>query len=467
MAIKPATSRESRFLLICAIVAWLVVVLPRLELRQCYDWDAAQYAWGTERYSVAEHRPHPPGYWLYVQLLKVAGALMMDTMAGMTHLSVAMTLGAGWIIARWRGIPAAVAFGFSPIVLFLAPSQTTYIAEALTGALVGWLAWRVMEGETHLLPWLYGAGGLAAGLRPNTLTYCLPLFVLAAFHARRAGWRVWWKSTVSGVAAVLVWLAPQVLNAGGWQAYRHIVKGQAESSFAGSSVLYGASWAVQLDCTIIAVAWFAFGAAPAALVQVWSMLRPSRWPALREWVFYAVWFAAAAFMVFVLHAAKAGYVAFMIPAAIVFFSRGLTMRRACAIAAISVTAIYVPWHTIEAKPPYSTAIRGIKRAIPRHQYEIEASHRRLSKALAPVPQGTLGVAHLNLIEGISHRTLRWSHPNVRWVLPEEFKPDNKEPHIVIGWPGHQWRDSSRVSFARDEVFELWRSPDVSLRQSQE
>lgn len=450
----------------CATAAWLVVVLPRLWLLECSEWDAAQFGWAIERYAIAEHRPHPPGYWLYVQLLKLASAMVKDTLAAMNHVSVAMTLAACWIIARWRGIPAAVAFGFSPIVLFLAPSQTTYMAEALTGALVGWLAWRVMEGETHLLPWLYGGGSLAAGLRPNTLTYCLPLFALAGFHARRAGWNVWWKAAVSGVAAVLFWLSPQVLNVGGWPAYREIVKTQAESSFTGSSVLYGASWAVQLDCTIIAVAWFAFGAAPAAFVQVWGMLRPSRWPALRELVFFAAWLVTAAFTVFGLHAAKAGYVAFMIPAAIVFFSRGLTMRRACAIAALSIVAIYAPWHRIETGPPYSTAIRGIKRAVPRYQYEIEESHQRLRKALENVPSGTLGVVYRNWPEGVSHRTLKWSHPRIRWILPEEFRRESSEPYIVVAWPDQTWKRRELTSFAKDEVFELWKSPGVLLHQAQ-
>jgi hypothetical protein len=53
---RPATTGESPILLICAIVAWLAIVLPRLELRECYDWDSVQYGWGTQRYSIAEHR---------------------------------------------------------------------------------------------------------------------------------------------------------------------------------------------------------------------------------------------------------------------------------------------------------------------------------------------------------------------------------------------------------------------------
>ncbi len=387
-----------RLLLLALVLAWFAAIWPRLGLKECYEWDAAQFGLATRHYSIREHQPHPPGYWLYVQLLKPAAAAAGDAMVAMGYLSLGMTLAAVWVLGRWRGLPAAAALAFSPIVLFLAPSQTTYIAEALTSLAAAWLTARVIEGETRLLPWLFGWTCLLAGLRPNTLVYCLPLLALALYHSRQEWRRYWWRAVLAGAAAVLFWLIPQVANAGSWDEYLKLTRGQFNNSASGTSIFYGAPLNAQIQTTVWALTWLSFAVAPMLVVGLRARSLDGNAPWYRWW-FFAAWMLPAAMQVELVHSPKAGYVAFLIPPFAVFISKGLSLRRAAVIAALCLVATFLPnsFFQLPHMPGFLSPSLG--RAKPSYQFEIEAIHLRLRTVLAPIAPGTLGIVASGRIRG--------------------------------------------------------------------
>ncbi len=93
-------SRDGRIRAAAWIAAALAVAtrVP-FAARRLWDHDSIQFALGVEKYDLAAHHPHPPGYPLYIAILKVLNAAGIDSLHGMVALSIlAAALGAGLIV---------------------------------------------------------------------------------------------------------------------------------------------------------------------------------------------------------------------------------------------------------------------------------------------------------------------------------------------------------------------------------
>jgi len=94
--IRQRTSLHRAALLAGAATA--VLRLP-FAARRMWDHDSIQFALGVERYDLASHHPHPPGYPLYIAILKVLAACGVPSLYGMVALSVvAEAIGAALMV---------------------------------------------------------------------------------------------------------------------------------------------------------------------------------------------------------------------------------------------------------------------------------------------------------------------------------------------------------------------------------
>lgn len=59
--------------------------------RYLYEWDSAQYALGILRFDVLQHRPHPPGYPLWIVLLKATHLFVHDLNTAQIALDFVVT----------------------------------------------------------------------------------------------------------------------------------------------------------------------------------------------------------------------------------------------------------------------------------------------------------------------------------------------------------------------------------------
>lgn len=103
-------ARRLRRVALGAAAAAIVTRIPFTASR-LWDHDSVQFALGVERYDLAAHHPHPPGYPLYIAVLKLLALLGVDSLHGMEALSIAAAaLGAGLIVplvARLMALSAA------------------------------------------------------------------------------------------------------------------------------------------------------------------------------------------------------------------------------------------------------------------------------------------------------------------------------------------------------------------------
>src|SRR5262249_4623809 len=151
-----------------------------------WDHDSVQFALGVERYDLAAHHPHPPGYPLYIGLLKVLAALGVDSLHSMVALSIlGGALGAGVLVLLVGRLLsggmrppafAAALYVFNPLLWFYGELPLLYAVEGGLTVLLAWAALRMEEGRG---PFLLACAlfALAGGIRQSTLILLFPVFL--------------------------------------------------------------------------------------------------------------------------------------------------------------------------------------------------------------------------------------------------------------------------------------------------
>lgn len=366
-----------------ALVAAAAAVVTRVPFaaRRMWDHDSVQFALGVEKYDLAAHHPHPPGYPLYIAVLKLLAMLGVDSLHGMVALSILATaLGAALVVpltarlasaAAERGVPAAGHAGvaidagvvgpgsdaglasdaggpgdsshglgaravragalaaalyvFNPLLWFYGELPLVYAVEGGMTVGLAYAALRMADGRGPFLA-ACAAFALAGGVRPSTLVLLLPLFLLGAWRAWRRGATAGTLAAgaVLGTAVGLAWLVPLLAAAGGLAAYRRIGSEHFSALLPYTSILYGAGWKALAHNLTIMTKWFLQGLVPAALAlgALWLPF-PRRIAAagLRllaaAWPWLVAWAVPPILFFALFHVTKAGYTLIYLPALLV------------------------------------------------------------------------------------------------------------------------------------------------------
>ncbi|HEX5761116.1 MAG TPA: DUF2723 domain-containing protein [Thermoanaerobaculia bacterium] len=331
--------------------AWAVAALALLfrlpfAARRLWDHDSVQFALGVERFDLAAHHPHPPGYPLYIGLLKALAWVGIEALDGMVALSVlAGALGAGLMVllaARLARSPAAALFAgllyaTNPLLWFYGELPLVYAVEGGLAVAIAYGA--VQSAESRRALFLTCALlALAGGLRQSTMVLLAPLVAYGAFRGWRAG-RLSWKAIGGGAALaaalILAWLLPLWALAGGPAAYRRIAGEHFATLLPQTSVLYGAGWPALAHNLEVLLKWALQGVVPGAvaLVALWAATPRAVAGGLRllarrlDWLLAWALPPLAFFALF--HVTKAGYTLVHLPALLV----ALALAAAPALAA--------------------------------------------------------------------------------------------------------------------------------------
>jgi len=293
------------------LLAGLVTLLVRLPftLGRLWDHDSVQFALGVLEFDLAAHQPHPPGYPLYIAVLKLLAALGLSPRLAMVTVSVvAAAVGAvafsrlaarlavpgrrgdwagdaaggepgpGQITARIRrgtappplataaAVLAGALYAFNPLLWFYAELPLIYAVEGGLTAVLAWAAFGMADGPRryYLACALFA---LAGGVRPSTLVLLFPLFLFGLWRAWRASDFLTWKRLLAGaglgVACILAWLVPLAASVGGLAEYQEISGGHFDELLPVTSVLFGAGWPALAHNLEVLVKWAVQGLVPA------------------------------------------------------------------------------------------------------------------------------------------------------------------------------------------------------------
>lgn len=251
------------------------------------DIDSVNFALGVRDFNVAEHRPHPPGYPVYIAMGKVMTAVAGAVMSGAPAASIearalaTLSLLAGLVAivclygvfssltsrasggqSPWRTINiealAATAVTAScPLFWYLAarpmsdlPGLSLALAAQACLLLAWWRQTPGPDGDRRLAPAMTSASGrmivigsllaaLSIGMRSQTVWFTLPLLVVVLVD--RIGRGVAGAMIGGGfmfVVGGLAWGIPLLVVSGGLGPYLAALGTQAGEDFAGGEMLY-------------------------------------------------------------------------------------------------------------------------------------------------------------------------------------------------------------------------------------
>ncbi len=248
---------------------FVAVLLSRLPFvtHQLWAWDSVLYARALENgfhvdFDLADQRPQPPGYLLYLAAAAVARMFVGGSNAALVTVSVvASALGAvavHQLARRFAGHGASlfVAAGFAanPLVWTYGEVAYPYAVLGLLSVALAGAFWVVRPGPVPRVLLASFAFGLLAGFRQDILLLLGGLWL----------WLVWPRSwRVRSVAASLVtigalcWFIPTALLSEGVEVYLRVLGQQGDAVRSSYSVAAQGSSAFgyNLAFTVYALAW--------------------------------------------------------------------------------------------------------------------------------------------------------------------------------------------------------------------
>ncbi|HEX7779220.1 MAG TPA: hypothetical protein VF424_08290, partial [Vicinamibacterales bacterium] len=251
----------NRLILVAAI---FLIAHARALPRTLEDIDSINLALGVESFDVASHRPHPPGYPVFIAMARVSTAavgtlapswdrdrraavglgiwsLIAGTLAVFVVAELLAAIGFAPLIASL----AAVVCVASPLFWFSSVRPLTDVPGLVAALLVQtWLVRglrRVQSGAAGVpREWIRGAAaaGLIVGIRSQTIWLTGPLLAWCAvlLISRRQLRSVLLLGLAAGLG-VLVWAVPLVADSGGPAAYWRSVQFQGNQDLSDIELL--------------------------------------------------------------------------------------------------------------------------------------------------------------------------------------------------------------------------------------
>jgi hypothetical protein len=251
--------------LILAASAVFFVSHVRALPRTLEDLDSVNFALAVEKFDVGDHRPHPPGYPVYVALAKASTSVLRavapswdrdrSAAGGLALLGLLAGTAAAFVFTEFwiaAGLTPAVAF-FAALLAIVSPlfwftaARPLSDAPALVAAVAvqtlfmrGLRLVRTASATPFPRRWLWAAlaSGLLIGMRSQTMWLTGPLLVWCAGElavARRGREAL----ALIGAAAIgaLLWAIPLVWLSGGLQRYLSLLGSQGAADFYGVEML--------------------------------------------------------------------------------------------------------------------------------------------------------------------------------------------------------------------------------------
>jgi hypothetical protein len=260
------TLSPRRWLALVAVI--FLIAHARALPRTLEDIDSINLALGVESFDVASHRPHPPGYPVFIAMAKVSTAvvgvlapswdrdrratvglaiwsLIAGTVAVFVVAELLIAIGVSPLLASLAAIVSVA----SPLFWFSAVRPLTDVPGLVAAMFVQWHLvrglWAIRSGAAdaaNILPrellWSAALAGFIVGLRSQTIWLTGPLLVwctgelLARRRARDA--------VILGLAAaagVLSWAIPLLIDSGGIASYWRSVRFQGGQDLTGIELL--------------------------------------------------------------------------------------------------------------------------------------------------------------------------------------------------------------------------------------
>lgn len=320
--------RASLLLLLVACVAhyW---ISRSLCSEIALDVDPINLLYGMREFNLAHYAPHPPGYLVYVWLLRglhaLSGGELFSTVQTLARLFSTLTIPLVFLSVRTLRPGDTVAPAFAavltalhPFLIYHAVDAQTHTSEAFAAGLLLLAVLRYLDRPSIACAVALGASlALGSAFRPSFIVAGLgPIFwaigVRRPFHLVVAG--------VSSLVGALAWMLPTFRASGGFELWRTANDTLVQQTIARTSSPFSAESipsfvAFNLKSTAL---WLLLALAPAALallIRAGSHLPPDA--AFKRARSIALWSAAPAVLFYLaMFCSEPGYLLGFVPAVI-------------------------------------------------------------------------------------------------------------------------------------------------------
>lgn len=220
--------KTSLVIMLAACVAHYWICLT-LTSEVALDVDPINLLYGMREFNIAHHAPHPPGYLVYVWMLRglhsVAGGDLLSTIQLLARLLSTATIPLVYAAVRifrpsdaFAAAFAAILTAFHPFLIFHAVDAQTHTSEAFAAALL-----LIVLASYRQRPsaWLAAAAGamlaLGSAFRPSFVVAGVGPIVWAI------GFRRFFHLCIAGVVSLLgaiAWMLPTFEASGGYARWR-------------------------------------------------------------------------------------------------------------------------------------------------------------------------------------------------------------------------------------------------------
>ena len=389
-----------------ALAAALVISRWALLPKYLLTFDEVNFALSIDRFDPRLHQPQPPGYPVFVALLKLVAKVVPKVevvflVAGLLVSAAALFL--IWelcerSIGRGSGMVGALLLLFNPVFWLAAltnPVRLCYAAGSLAVALCLWIA-----NQNRSATWfVLGAAvlGFSAGARPDLAVVMTPLVLWTAWRMR-IGIKAVAAALLAAAAAVALWFPELIAASGGLRTYLRMLREYSDNQMSGTSLLFGAPLLHALRMAWDAVAWSCLG----TLSWIWAV------PLVKKqggpWAFLAVWFFPGLAFYAIFHVADPDHTLGIVPATCVagafllnrmMQEAGFSKRALLYTAAAGLNAfLFFKPISVSTKPATYKPVQWIKAFIP-EIIDGVGSLRTASPLTVIFKSDTIGWRHLS------------------------------------------------------------------------
>jgi hypothetical protein len=330
----------------------LLVLITRLPFTSkfLYEWDSVNFALALDKYDIFLHQPQPPGYILFVGLGKVFNQVFQDANTTLVFMSILFSvltvillyfLGKQ-LFSRNIAITGEILLIFSPIFWFYGEIATIYPSEAFLAILIAYTSYQAFKGRKIFFYLSSLALGLAGGFRQDLIPFMFPLWLFCLLYPERDYKQMIKRGITSfGVlaAAILLWLIPSIILAGGLQNYLS-AGGHFSASFKTSSVLFGAPLSNHLLMDGMLASWLiiGLGVIGGLLILLYIILKRNSIINRKilknpKFIFMSLWILPSFIFLVFIPLSKPGYTLTFLPAltlilgyVLITFSRDISLK---------------------------------------------------------------------------------------------------------------------------------------------
>lgn len=226
------------------------ILLTRLPFLSKYffHWDTVQYVFGSQKYDFTLHHAHPPGYWVYVQIISLLNRIIKDYNLTIILINIIcsivaslclMEAGRHYIDIR-LGLIITSLFLLSPVLWLYNVVSINHMTLTMLPSV--FLYYYFRKEPPHYIEYIMISllAALWAGIR-QVETFLLLPFLIVIIIRHHKPIKVFLISSLIFSSVFLFWFLPFIKAAGGWSNYSNVSKLYYTTICFDKSMLYGAS----------------------------------------------------------------------------------------------------------------------------------------------------------------------------------------------------------------------------------